>query len=124
VASGLWHDPRVFKELRLYRLYTYVHLSRLVGLWPVALPDESGRQNSWHESAMAIAEEAKAHWIRLLSGAGGYSTILGAMADEPVWPNMSFGDLVKTAFRAKLIDSLDHPKLRQLRGDVVPVVRP
>jgi hypothetical protein len=118
VDTNLWSDPRVLKELKLYRLYYYVHLSRTLGLWPVQLPDEAGNQNSWHESAMYVAEQAKGHWIRMLSGAGGYVTITGEMGDEPVWPAMSFQEVIRTAFRAKTIVGLDHPKLKQLRGEV------
>jgi hypothetical protein len=119
VDANLWTDPRVFKELKLYRLYYYVHLSRTLGLWPVQLPDEAGNQNSWHESAMYVADQAKGRWIRMLSGAGGYMTVIGEMEDEPVWPAMSFQEVVRTAFRAKTIVDLDHPKLKQLRGEVV-----
>jgi hypothetical protein len=119
VDANLWSDPRVPKELRLYRLYYYAHLSRTLGLWPVQLPDEAGNQNSWHESAMYVAEQAKDRWLRLLSGTGGYMTIAGEMDDEPVWPAMSFQEVIRTAFRAKTITDVDHPKLKQLRGEVV-----
>ena len=119
VDANLWTDPRVFKELKLYRLYYYVHLSRTLGLWPVQLPDEAGNQNSWHESAMFVADQAKGRWIRMLSGAGGYQIIAGEMEDEPVWPAMAFQEVIRTAFRAKTIVDLDHPKLKQLRGEVV-----
>jgi hypothetical protein len=119
VDANLWTDPCVFKELKLYRLYYYVHLSRTLGLWPVQLPDEAGNQNSWHESAMFVADQAKGRWIRMLSGAGGYQIIAGEMEDEPVWPAMSFQEVIRTAFRAKTIVDLDHPKLKQLRGEMV-----
>jgi hypothetical protein len=120
VADYLWEDPRVMKELKLYRLYFYVHLSRALGLWPVQLPDEAGNQNSWHESAMFVAEQAKDRWLRLMSGAGGYLTIVGdEIDDEPVWPVMSFQEVIRVAFRTKIVADLDHPKLKQLRGQKV-----
>ena len=38
---------------------------------------------------------------------------------EPQWPEESFGDLLRVACSGgKLIDSLDHIVLRQLRGEV------
>jgi hypothetical protein len=55
----------------------------------------------------------------MLSGAGGYQIIAGEMEDEPVWPAMSFQEVIRTAFRAKTIVDLDHPKLKQLRGEMV-----
>jgi hypothetical protein len=117
VASDLWDNPKVLKELKLYRLYYYVHLSRALGLWPVQLPDEAGNQNAWHESAMHVAEQAKDGWLRLLAGAGGYSIIPGdEVEDEPVWPAMTFQEVIRTAFRPKTIADLEHPKLKQLWG--------
>ena len=116
VAKPLWADARVRRELKLYRLYYYCQLSGLVGLWAVQLPDEAGNQNSWHESAMSVAELAKMQWVRLLSGSRGYSIITDdTVEDSPVWPAMTFQEVVKTAFRSKTVVDLEHPKLKQLR---------
>ena len=38
-----------------------------------------------------------------------------AMAD-PTWPEYSFQDLVRIAFRDRIITSLDHPVIKRLRG--------
>ena len=37
---------------------------------------------------------------------------------DPVWPELSFTDILKIAFRDKLIDRPDHPVIQQLRGTV------
>jgi hypothetical protein len=68
---------------------------------------------------MYVAEQAKDQWIRMLSGAGGYLTITGEMDEAPVWPAMSFQEVIHAAFRAKTIVDLEHPKLKQLRGEMV-----
>jgi hypothetical protein len=116
VARSLWIDPRVRRELKLFRLYYYCQLSGLVGLWPVQLPDEAGNQNPWHESAMSVAELAKSHWIRILAGTRGYSIITdNTVEDAPVWPAMTFQEVITTAFRSKTIVDLEHPKMKQLR---------
>jgi hypothetical protein len=36
---------------------------------------------------------------------------------EPEWPDRTFREIIRTAFQGRMIDSLDHPLLRQLRGD-------
>ena len=36
---------------------------------------------------------------------------------EPVWPTESFEEIVKIAFRDKLIDRPDHPVIKRLRGE-------
>jgi hypothetical protein len=37
---------------------------------------------------------------------------------EPTWPDLSFQQLIKIAFRDAMIDSWDHPVLQRLRGEV------
>jgi len=32
------------------------------------------------------------------------------------WPALSFNEIIKLAFRGRMIDSLDHPVLQDLRG--------
>jgi hypothetical protein len=46
--------------------------------------------------------------------------IYQAKADlpEPNWPDKPFNDLLRIAFRDRLIDTLDHPILKSLRGEV------
>jgi hypothetical protein len=51
-------------------------------------------------------------------GAGMYD-VHEATADlpEPEWPAAPFQELIKLAFKDKLIADPDHPVLRQLRGE-------
>ena len=37
---------------------------------------------------------------------------------DPEWPKLGFWDLIKIAFRDHLVDRLDHPVIRRLRGQV------
>ena len=37
---------------------------------------------------------------------------------EPEWPDLPFRELLKLAFKNFVIDNLDHPVLKRLRGDV------
>jgi hypothetical protein len=36
----------------------------------------------------------------------------------PEWPDTPFADLLRIAFKGKFIDSISHPVLRRLRGEV------
>jgi hypothetical protein len=36
---------------------------------------------------------------------------------EPDWPNVPFNELLRVAFKGKVIDTLDHPVLKRLRGE-------
>jgi hypothetical protein len=37
---------------------------------------------------------------------------------EPQWPGIGFEELLRIAFKGRYIDSLDHPVLRRLRGEI------
>jgi hypothetical protein len=36
---------------------------------------------------------------------------------EPEWPTVPFRELLRVAFKDRLIDRADHPVLRRLRGE-------
>ena len=35
---------------------------------------------------------------------------------DPEWPPLTFTEILRVAFRDRMIDSLEHPVVRQLRG--------
>jgi hypothetical protein len=35
---------------------------------------------------------------------------------DPVWPELSYNELVRIAYRDRLITTLDHPVIKRLRG--------
>jgi hypothetical protein len=37
---------------------------------------------------------------------------------EPVWPDISFEEILKIAFRDHIVNSLDHPLVQRLQGVV------
>ncbi len=67
------------------------------------------------------AAMARDSWVRVAAnmhlGAYDVYTASGQLAD-PDWPETPFRELLATAFKDKLIDTLDHPVLRKLRGEV------
>jgi hypothetical protein len=36
---------------------------------------------------------------------------------DPIWPEATFKDLLKIGFRDRLVDGLDHPVIKRLRGE-------
>ena len=92
-----------------------------VFLWPVRVPDTDGRRNNWHLSALRAAELAMKKWVRVQSNmSDGKYDVFEATGNipDPEWPEVSFRDLLKVCFDDRYIDSLEHPILRQLRGEV------
>src|SRR5450759_1126237 len=92
-----------------------------VFLWAVALPDQSGRANTWAQSAMEAVQKGMVGWIRLVANieAGGYDTYQPRVQlDPPVWPDLTMEAMLEKAFGHYMIDSLDHPRVRALFGEV------
>jgi hypothetical protein len=100
-------------------LVTVLTRQNVLLLWPVPLPDETGRRNEWTETARTACEEAKSQWIRLTAdlalGAYRIHVAEGKLA-EPVWPNRSLEELLTLGFKDRIVDTIDHPVIRQLRG--------
>jgi len=100
--------------------YTTINRQRVVSLWPVRLPASDGRINEWHRSAQEAAERAMARWIRVVPnmslGANEIFEAEGKIPD-PEWPEYTFQKLLQIGFRDRIINSLDHPVLKRLRGE-------
>jgi len=90
-------------------------------LWPVRMPGPDGRLDPWNQSALVIINEYSGKWIRVLSNrdSGSYEVVTPDNEfPPPVWPPEGFPSLVNKAFRGKIIDTLDHPVLKRLRGGI------
>ena len=90
-------------------------------LWPVRKPDSDGRRNQWHHSLLKATELATKQWIRVQANmADGKYDVFAATGDipDPEWPELSFREMLRLCFEDRNIDSLDHPILKQLRGEV------
>ncbi len=117
-------DPSLWEtlpgELIPKVLYTTITRQEVLRLWPIRLPDESGKLDDWNRSALRAAEIAQKHWVRVTSnrGAGIYETF-EATGDltEPVWPDLTFQEILQIAFRGNFVEDWDHPALRRLRGE-------
>lgn len=100
-------------------VFTAVTRQGTVFLWPVPLPGADGKSHgSWDSQRMA-AERATRQWLRIQwnKEAGAYDVFLAPnLNEEPAWPDMAFNELLKLAFRGRLIDSTDHLVIRKLKG--------
>jgi hypothetical protein len=107
-------------DVRPVMMLTSINRMGQVFLWPLPLPAEDGRVNSWHQSARAAAEEAEKHWVRMASNMGAGAYDIWKAPDgvpDPEWPKHSFSDLLRLAFgKGRLIDCVDHPVVKRLRG--------
>jgi hypothetical protein len=106
-------------EFSVVTLNTAINRQGVVHLWPVKLPSPDGKLMDWHRSAAEAAERAVERWIRVASNmALGAYEIFEANGDlpDPDWPDISFEEILKIAFRGRVVDRPDHPLVRRLQG--------
>ena len=88
---------------------------------PIRMPGEDGRLDRWNASALEAAESARSSWVRVVSNrdlrAYEVSEATGKLPD-PEWPDLSFEEILRIAFKDRYITELDHPVVRRLRGEV------
>ena len=107
-------------EVAPHLLVTYVTRQSVVGLWPLRLPRADGKTDSWLRTAHEAANLAMKQWVRMTANmaAGAYDVhVTSAPLPDPEWPDMVFEQLVEIAYRDHIIETLDHPVLRRLRGE-------
>lgn len=118
VSPDLWLD--LPGELVAKVLFLTLNRQKVLSLWPVRLPGEDGRVDDWNQSALEAADIAQHQWVRVQANMslGAYEVFTASgVLPEPEWPEQTFQDILKIAFKGRLIDRLDHPAIRRLRGE-------
>jgi hypothetical protein len=120
VARELWPHLAMEVTFAPFALYTAITRQGPPFIWPIKLPGSDGRLNDWTRTALAAADLATKVWVRVVALKNGYQVTKADNPDlpDPQWPKESFFDLLKIAFKDRHITTLDHPVLRQLRGEV------
>jgi hypothetical protein len=106
-------------EFSVVTLFTAINRQGVLFVWPVKLPGPDGKHNEWHRSAAEAAERATSKWLRIGANMslGAYEIFeAGGDLGEPDWPALPFQDILKTAFRDRIVDRADHPLVERLRG--------
>lgn len=115
--------PQVLQEidgelfLKEKVLVLYITSKDDLGIWPIS----ADSSDSWTESAHDLVEAAEERWFRLESN-GTTKTYEGVPPHsdlgEPNWPIIEPEVLFEEAFKRRFVDSLDHPVLKELYGDL------
>jgi hypothetical protein len=106
-------------ELVFMTLFTAISAQGVLFLWPVRLPDPEGRGEEWRRSQREAAELATKKWLRMKSNRalGAYTiAVAEGMTAEPTWPPETFAQMIRIAFRDRLIDRPDHAVIKRLQG--------
>jgi hypothetical protein len=106
-------------EYIMVTLYLAINRQGVLFLWPVKLPGSDGKIMVWHTSAADAAELGMKRWIRVKAdmSLGAYQVYeAAATIPDPVWPDLTYQEILKIAFRDRYITGLDHPVVKRLRG--------
>jgi hypothetical protein len=102
-------------------LFTAIDRQGVLFVWPVRLPGPDGKDNEWYRSAREAAEKSITSWVRVKSNKSlGAYELFAATGDlpDPEWPDLTFSEILKVAFRDHCVDRPDHPLIKRLLGEV------
>jgi hypothetical protein len=120
VDPSLWPELASESTFSPRALCTTINRQGVLFLWPIRLPGSDGRSDEWSRSAMEAAILAAGKWVRVQSNMslGAYEVYEAAgQWAAPEWPELPFQELLRIAFKERLIVNLDHPVLKRLRGE-------
>jgi hypothetical protein len=121
VAPALWPELAAEATFSPRALFTAANRQGLVFIWPIRLPGPDGRVDEWSRTALEAAQMAGECWVRVAANMslGAYDVFRATgQFPEPEWPDLSFKELMRIAFKDRYISDRDHPVLRRLRGEV------
>jgi hypothetical protein len=111
--------PQLPGEIVCKTIFTAINRQGIVSLWPVRLPSPDDKPNEWWRSMREAAELAMTKWVRVKANMSlGAYDIFAAEGEipEPTWPTESYQDLLRIAYRGRLVTDLDHAVIKRLSG--------
>lgn len=118
-------NPEIVQDITtdfvLKRLYVCIDRQNNIFVWPIRLPDELGKLDEWNKSAHEGAKNAIKSWIRISANKSlGRYDIFEALGNisAPIWPNLTFEEIIEKAIIGKTVDTLDHPILKTINGEI------
>ena len=111
--------PQIPKEWNPYQLFIAMNRQDVLFVWPVKLTKPGDKENDWNLSQLTAAVEAMKLWKRVQANMnlGAYERASAqAQYPAPEWPDLSFNEILRVAFRKKLISDFEHPLIKRLLG--------
>jgi hypothetical protein len=120
VHQSLWDELAGEITFTPKVLFLALNRQNVLFFWPVRLPGPDGRVDLWSKSALEAATMAQSTWVRVTANhnLGAYEVRYAEHVAEPIWPERPMPEMLRIAFKDCYIHTLDHPVLRQLRGEV------
>jgi hypothetical protein len=121
VAPVLWSALATEATFGPRAIFPAMNRQGVLFFWQLRLPGADGKLDEWSRTALEAANRAIKGWVRVAANMalGAYDVFeANAQLTEPDWPDVPLKELLRVAFKDRYIDSLDHPVLRRLRGEV------
>ncbi len=112
VAPQLWPELSTESTFSPRALFTAFNRQGVLFVWPVRLPGADGTIDEGRRPAIDAAAMAEKQWVRVAANMalGAYDVFeASAGLPDPEWPDVPFGELLRVAFKGRMIDTLDHP---------------
>jgi hypothetical protein len=119
VLPPLWASLMGEPCFRPKTFYLATTMQGKLFLWPVRRPiDNTKEPDRWMRAPLEAIRLARDKWVRIAwnEQTRQHNVATCESEVEPEWPDSPFRELLKIAFRDFVINSLDHPVLRRLRG--------
>jgi len=102
-----------------FMLHATINRQRVLSLWPIRLPGEDGKDNDYWRTAREAAAQVETVWAKVVANQalGAYeTTVAPGNIPEPVWPDITFAEMMTIGFRNKVITDLNHQLIDEKRG--------
>ena len=112
--------PELQAECFFATMFTATSRTGVIFMWPVKVSLATGKANEWNLSAAAAAQRAMKGWIRVKSNMslGAYEIFEAAGSiPDPTWPELTFDEIYRIAFKERVIRDLKHPVVKRLLGE-------
>ena len=124
VAKELISEVMSIGKLRPVMIHALItHTHKVFFLSDIPLPDPDGKENEYHRTRREAYAIATKKWVKIKANkplaAYEIFTAKGKLS-EPVWPQepKTIIDTLKISFKDRVIDAIDPPVLKQLRGEL------
>jgi hypothetical protein len=90
-------------------------------LWPVRVPTNGEKDNSYWETARAAAAKAVDDWFRIeanLTAKNYAATRAQGALPAPAWPELPYPEVLQLAFKNAVVDNRDHTLVRTFLGEI------
>jgi hypothetical protein len=110
----------LWEEIQPVVLFFVVNRQQEFFIWPVRLPKGDVRPDNYIQTDMAAAKAAETNWTRRAWVPQTRSHKISTTKkwnENPIWPEVSFQQLIDIAFKDRRIGDLEHSVVKGLRGE-------